>query len=147
MPVGRNVQIRIEAEPLHAGNARQPVILRLPGGCCRAPDALPAGDTLLLDVLFGALLAVVGALSAGALTLSNVRGGDACGGAAVSVGVVFSGRLCLPAVPAGSDPVRGYCARGRGGGVRFRFMARAFSAAVTLQFRHQVIPAGGDNDQ
>ena len=24
------------AEPLHAGNARQPVILRLPGGCCRA---------------------------------------------------------------------------------------------------------------
>ncbi|WP_409517968.1 hypothetical protein, partial [Escherichia coli] len=48
-------------------------------------DALPAGDTLLLDVLFGALLAVVGALSARALTLSNVRGGgDACGGAAVS---------------------------------------------------------------
>jgi uncharacterized integral membrane protein len=75
MPVGRNVQIRIETEPLHAGNARQPVILRLPGGCCRAwRGALPAGDTLLLAVLFGALLAVVVVLSARALTLSNVRG-------------------------------------------------------------------------
>ncbi len=72
MPVGRNVQIRIEAEPLHAGNARQPVILRLPAGVAEpGADALPAGDTLLLDVLFGALLAVVGALSARALTLSK----------------------------------------------------------------------------